>query len=185
MKGKIVMEKIREMFRGRTGGFVLCGLEILVGVLLLIAPVSFTRSVIIAGGWLLVLSGVWSIVRYFTMPPEDGVKTQALFRGLLLGMGGAACITQYGWFLTAFPLLTVLYAIWMLALAAMKLQKMADMLRMKAGRWYVPAIAAGIAILLATVILLNPFGAVNAVWTFAGVSLIAEAVMELVGAFLH
>lgn len=179
------MEKIRGLFRGRTGGFVLCALEIIVGILLLINPVGFTSGVIIAAGWLLALFGLWCIVRYFIMPPEDGAKAQGLFRGLLLVMGGAGCITQYGWFLTAFPLLTVLYAIWMLVVAAMKLQQMADMLRTKTGRWYIPAIAAGLAALLATVILLNPFGAVNAVWTFAGISLIVQAVVELVGALLH
>ena len=99
-------------------------------------------------------------------------------------MTGVLCMTQYMWFLTAFPLLTVLYADWMLVLAAMKLQHMTDMLRMKIGRWYMPAIAAGVAIVLAVIILWNPFGAVNAVWTFVGVSLIAEAVVELVGAIL-
>ena len=39
----------------------------------------------------------------------------------------------------------------------------------------------GIITVLAVVILMNPFGAASAVWIFVGVSLIAEAVVELVG----
>ena len=61
--------------------------------------------------------GVVSVVRYFVVKPEEGAKAQLLFRGLTMAMAGVLCITRYGWFLTAFPLLTVLYAGWMLVLA--------------------------------------------------------------------
>ena len=178
------MEQIKAFFKGRMGGLVLCVAEIIVGVLLLIDPVGFTSGIIIGAGWVMAALGAVSVIRYFVVKPEEGAQSQLLFHGLTLAMAGALCITQYGWFLTAFPLLTVLYAGWMLVLAAMKLQQMADMLRMKVGRWYMPAIAAGLALALALIILWNPFGAVNAVWTFVGISLIAEAVVELVGAIL-
>ena len=178
------MDKVREMFKGRLGGLMLCVLEIIVGVLLLIDPVGFTSGIIIGAGWVMAVAGAVSVIRYFVMKPEAGAQSQLLFRGLTLGMAGALCITQYGWFLTAFPLLTVLYAGWMLVMAAMKLQQMTDMLRLQAGRWYMPAIAAGLAIVLAVIILVNPFGAASAVWMFVGISLITEAVVELVGAIL-
>lgn len=178
------MDMVKKMLGGRTGGLVLCVLEIIVGVLLLINPVGFTSGIIIGAGWVMAALGAGCVIRYFVTNPVDAAKAQLLFRGLTLGMAGALCITQYGWFLTAFPLLTVLYAGWMLVLAAMKLQQMADMLRQKTGRWYMPAIAAGLAVVLAVIILVNPFGAANAVWMFVGISLIAEAVVELVGAIL-
>ena len=178
------MEKIRTFLKGRMGSLLLCVLQILVGVLLLINPMGFTSGIIIGAGWVMAALGMVSVVRYFMMKPEEAANSQLLFRGLALGMAGALCITQYAWFLTAFPLLTVLYAGWMLVLAAMKLQQMADMLRQKVGRWYMPAIAAALAIVLAVIILINPFGAASAVWTFVAVSLIAEAVVELTGAIL-
>ena len=178
------MEKIKSFFRGRMGGLVLCVAEIIVGVLLLIDPAGFTSGIIIGAGWVMAALGAVSVIRYFVVKPEEGAQSQLLFRGLTLAMAGALCITQYGWFLTAVPLLTVLYAGWMLVLAAMKLQQLADMLRLKVGRWYMPAIAAGLAVALAVIILWNPFGAAQAVWTFVGISLIAEAVVELVGAIL-
>ena len=178
------MERVKTLFSGHLGGLVLCVMEIVVGVLLLVDPVGFTSGIIIGAGWVMAVLGAVSIVRYFMLAPEEAAKAQLLFRGLTLGMAGTLCITQYAWFLTAFPLLTVLYAGWMLVLAAMKLQQMTDMLRRKAGRWYMPAIAAGLAVVLAIIILVNPFGAAKAVWTFVGISLIAEAVVELVGAIL-
>ena len=119
------MEQIKAFFKGRMGGLVLCVAEIIVGVLLLINPVGFTSGIIIGAGWVMAALGVVSVVRYFVVKPEEGAKAQLLFRGLTMAMAGALCITRYGWFLTAFPLLTVLYAGWMLVLAAMKLQQMA------------------------------------------------------------
>lgn len=178
------MEKIRTFLKGRFGGVALCVLEIAVGVLLLINPVGFTSAIIIGAGAVMALSGVVCIIRYFMAKPDAALQGQLLFRGLLLAMAGGLCMTQYGWFLTAFPLLTVLYAGWMLVLAAMRVQQMVDCLRLKAGRWYIPGIAAALAAVLAVIILINPFGAVGAVWTFVAVSLIVEAVMDLAGAFL-
>lgn len=171
---------IRNVFHGKYGSIVLCILEIVVGVLLLINPVGFTSGIIIGAGVLMVLGGLTSIVRYFMIKPEVAAQKQLLFKGILAILGGAACILKYEWFIGAFPLLTVLYAIAMLILAAAKVQRMADLRRAKAFRWYMPGISAALAAVLATVILINPFGAVAAVWTFVAISLIAEAIVEIV-----
>ncbi len=171
---------IKSVFHGKAGGILTCIIEIVVGVLLLINPVGFTSGIIIGAGVLMGLGGVASIVRYFMLKPEIAAQKQLLFKGILALMAGAACITKYDWFLSAFPLLTVLYAIAMLILAAAKLQKMADLRRLGAPRWYLPGIAAALAAVLAAIIIINPFGAVAAVWTFVAVSLIAEAIVEII-----
>ena len=170
---------IKDFFRGKTGSILTCIIEIVVGVLLLINPVGFTSGIIIGMGMVLCIAGAVSTVRYFVVPPMEAAKGQLLFKGLVTLMAGAACIAKYEWIMGAFPLLTVLYAIAMLVLAAAKLQKMADQKRSHALRWYMPGISAGIAAALAGIILVNPFGAATAVWTFAGVSLIAEAIVEI------
>lgn len=171
---------IKSIFQGRTGSILTCILEIVVGVLLLINPVGFTSGIIIGAGVLLCLGGLLSVIRYFMLKPEIAAQKQLLFKGLISVMAGAACITKYDWFLSAFPLLTVLYAIAMLILAAARLQKMADMRRMNMPRWYMPGIAAALAAVLAAIILINPFSAVAAVWTFVAISLIAEAIVEII-----
>ncbi len=171
---------IKQIFHGKSGSIITCILEIAVGVLLLINPVGFTSGIIIGAGVLMCASGALSIVRYFMMKPEIAAQKQLLFKGLTALMAGAVCITRYDWFLSAFPLLTVLYAAAMLVLAAARLQKMADMRRMNLPRWYMPGIAAALAAILAAIILINPFGAVAAVWTFVAISLIAEAIVEII-----
>lgn len=171
---------IKNVFRGKTGSILTCIIEIVVGVLLLINPVGFTSGIIIGAGVLLALGGVLSIVRYFMVKPEIAMQKQLMFKGLTAILAGAVCITKYDWFLNAFPLLTVLYAGAMLVLAAAKLQKMADLRRMNLPRWYMPGISAVLAAVLAAIILINPFGAVAAVWTFVAISLIAEAIVEII-----
>ena len=171
---------IKGIFHGKSGSIITCVLEIVVGVLLLIDPVGFTSGIIVGSGVLLCLTGVLSVVRYFMMRPELAAQKQLLFKGILSVMAGAVCITKHDWFIGAFPLLTVLYAIAMLILAAAKLQKMADMKRLQSSHWYMPGISALMAAVLGAVILINPFGAVAAVWTFAAISLIAEAIVEII-----
>ena len=171
---------IKSVFHGKSGSIITCIIEIVVGVLLLINPVGFTSGIIIGAGVLMCLGGLLSIIRYFMVKPEIAIQKQLLFKGILALMAGATCITKYDWFISAFPLLTVLYAIAMLILAASRLQKMADMRRMHAPRWYMPGIAAALAAVLAVIILINPFGAVAAVWTFVAISLIAEAIVEII-----
>lgn len=175
---------MKNLFKGRTGIIILSVLEILVGILLLIDPMGFTAGIIRGIGVLAILAGLIDIVRYFLASPETGAASQRLFRGLVAVIGGVTAIVKYEWFINAFPLLTALYAIGMLVVAAYRVQKMADMLRLKQGRWYLPGIAAALAAALAAIILINPFSAVTAVWTFAAISLIAEAVMDLVTIFL-
>ncbi len=171
---------IKNLFRGKTGSLFTCILEIVVGVLLLINPVGFTSGIIIGAGVMMVLGGIVSVIRYFMAKPEVAAQKQLLFKGVVALMAGAVCITKCDWFIAAFPLLTVLYAIAMLVLAAAKLQKMADLKRFNAPRWYLPGISAALAAVLAAIILINPFSAVAAVWTFVAISLIAEAIVEIV-----
>ena len=171
---------IKSIFHGKSGSIVTCILEIVVGVLLLINPIGFTSGIIMGAGVLLALAGIVSIIRYFMLSPDVAAQKQLLFKGLVAVLGGVVCIVKYEWFLSAFPLLTVIYAIAMLLLAAAKLQKMADMRRLGLPRWYMPGVAAALAATLAAIILINPFGAVAAVWTFVAISLIAEAIVEII-----
>lgn len=170
----------KSFFKGRMGSVITCIVEIVVGVLLLIDPIGFTSGIIIGAGVLMALCGLIAVTRYFLLKPEEASAGQLLFKGLLLLLGGWVCIVKHGWILNAFPLLSVLYAVAMLILAAAKLQKMADMCRMKLSRWYMPGIAAALSAVLAVIILVNPFSAVSAMWIFVAVSIIAEAIVELV-----
>ena len=169
---------IKRVFQGKSGSVIACILEMTVGVLLLINPIGFAGGIIRGAGVLLCLGGLLSAVRYFVTAAELAARKQLLFKGLIALMAGVVCITRSEWFLNTFPLLAVIYAMVLLVQAAARLQRMADMRRMHLPRWYMPGIAAGLAAVLAAIILFNPFGAAAAVWTFVAISLIAQAVVE-------
>ena len=59
-----------KSLRRNANGIFLCIFEIVVGILLLIDPVTFSSSIIIAAGFLLMLSGAMSILGYFRMEAE-------------------------------------------------------------------------------------------------------------------
>ena len=56
----------------------------------------------------------------------------------------------------------------------------ADLIRLKKDKWYIAAISAGVSIICAAVVLGNPFTSTAALWMFTGITLIVEAVIDLV-----
>jgi len=162
------------------GNIILLLCEIVVGVLLLIQPEKFTSLIIILAGIALVIAGAVQIVRYFRSKPSAGIASQGLTAGLLEVILGAFCALQYKWFLAAFPILTVLYGIVMLVLGVGKIEIAVNFARLKNSHWLWCGLASLLTVVCALVILWNPFASTVALWIFAGVSLIVEAVLDLV-----
>ncbi|MFG6324583.1 MAG: DUF308 domain-containing protein [Lachnospiraceae bacterium] len=163
---------------------VICLCEILVGVLLLINPIGFTSGIIIMLGIVLLISGIISVIGYFRTDAAIAVHEQGLAKGLISSALGLFCILQTHWFIVAFPILTFLYGAAILVLGLFKIQFTSDMIRMKKKRWGFAALSALLNILLAVIIFMNPFGSTIALWTVMAVTLIFEAVFELVMVFV-
>lgn len=87
------------------------------------------------------------------------------------------------WFIATFPLLTILYGIIILITGLLKIQWAVDMLRMKIQKWFFAAIGAALSLLFAAVILMNPFESTVFLWRFVAVSLILEAILDIVTLF--
>lgn len=173
-----MMKKLAVLLGGRTGGLVACAIEIAVGILLLINPVGFTTGIIVAVGILIFIMGIVQLVRYFRQPVQLAGQNLSLMKGLMLMLVGGFCALNSEWFLAAFPVLSVLYGLTMLVGGVVKIQWMADLLRMHHPRWFMPGISALLYILLAVIVLVNPFSAAMAVWMFAGISMIVSAVVD-------
>lgn len=169
-----------KKFKKYAVGIALCLLEIAIGILLLINPQSFTSAIIIGGGIMLMLGGIVCIIKYFRMSVDAAAVSQELLKGMIMLLVGGFCILKSGWFLAAFPLLTLAYGIVILLTGLGKIQWMMNMLRKKQGRWYLAAISAVVSIGCAIVILKNPFATAAILWMFTGISLIVEAVLDLV-----
>lgn len=154
--------------------------ELAVGVLLLINPIGFTAGIFIVLGIVLLAMGLLEIISYFRTEPASAFLRQSLAIGLAEIAAGLFCIFGYDWFIVTFPLLTILYGIIILLTGFVKLQWAVDMIRMKQKNWYFAAISALLSIVFAWVILGNPFASTAALWMFVAISLIVEAVVDVV-----
>lgn len=156
------------------------GAELLAGILLLVDPVGLTTGIITACGIVLMLWGVGCTVKYFRTDPEIAAEDHTLVRGALLLLGGAFCAFRSYWFVATFPVLTLLYGVVILVGGIVKLQWMLDIIRLKRRRWLPAAVSAFVSIVCGIVVIVDPFGTTAVLWMFTGISLLAEAVFDLI-----
>ena len=164
----------------KNASILTCIAELVIGILLLINPVGFTRGIIVALGIFMTFHGLSAIVKYIREKPQAASEGNLLARGLLLSCAGLFCVFRSSWFIAAFPVLTVLYGVMTLVTAFEKIQWTADLLRIKHRYWFVALINALMSLILSILILTNPFASTAALWLFIGISLIAEAVVDVV-----
>ena len=162
------------------GGIILCLCEVAIGILLLVNPVGFTAGIITAFGIVLGLWGIGSIIGYFRQDAEEAAASQSLMKGLVLLLAGGFCVLKKAWIIAAFPVMTLVYGVVILISGMGKVQWTADMLRAKNKKWFFAAISAVVSIICAVVILRSPFTSTAALWIFTGVSLICEAILDMV-----
>ena len=142
-----------------------------------------TSAIITVIGIALTVLGVLSVMNYFRLSPEVGAMTTSLARGLIFICGGVFCIVNPGWFADVFPVLAIVYGIIILVTGLIKLQWVVDIIRLKKGDWIVPAVGAATSVILAVVILINPFVSVDVMWAFVGAAMIVEAVIDGISTF--
>lgn len=162
-----------------TGNLIMCIAEAVVGILLLINPIGFTSGIIIALGIVLALLGAKELVGYFKADPDAAAEGSGLAKGLLCAVLGIFCMFKAEWFIITFPILTVFYGILTLVGGISKIQWAVDMLRQKQKYWHIEVLGAVVTIVFAILILTNPFASTAILWTFIGVSLIAEAIIDI------
>lgn len=154
--------------------------ELIAGILLLIQPVRFTTIIISGFGILMLISGILNIISYFRKDSVAAAKEQLLAKGLAAALFGAFCTFRSDWFIAAFPILTFIYGIGILFSGLMKIQSTVDALRLKQSSWYWHAAGALSSLVLAGIIMLNPFSSAAYLWIFTGVSLIVEALIDFI-----
>lgn len=155
--------------------------EIVIGILLLINPIGFTSGIIIAFGIVLMALGISKTVKYFRAEPEEAVCSQLLAKGLLMLLAGAFCAFHSHWFIATFPVLTLVYGVVILITGITKIQWTVDILRMKRSKWFWMAISAAISVVCGVVIITSPFSTTAVLWMFIGISLIVEALFDMLG----
>lgn len=169
-----------KSLKSNINGILVCLFEIVVGILLLINPIGFTTGIITISGIVLLIVGVISIIKYFRAGVEEAVMGQYLVKGLAAVVAGAFCAFRARWFIVTFPALTVIYGVVVLFAGLGKIQFSLDMFRRKNKRWFLGIISALISIICAVIILRNPFTVTTALWMFTGITLIVEAVVDII-----
>ena len=162
---------------------LLCLFEALIGVLLVVDPIGFTSGIIIAFGIALLIAGLICTIGYFGSDAVEAALRGMLVKGLALLLAGAFCVFRPTWFIATFPLLTILYGVIILLAGLCKAQWAIDALRLKTGRWFLHAISAAVSIICGFVVLSDPFASTLVLWMFTGISLIVEAVLDVVVLF--
>lgn len=156
---------------------ILC--EIALGILLFINPMGFTEAVIKLAGAVMIISAVFEAVRYFRLPPMEAHLEQGFAKALMLLCAGLFCLLKTGWFLSTFPIFAFIYGVVILVCGIVRLQWTVDMIRVKADRWYISGIGALLTIVLAGIIIFNPFTATEVLWRFVAITLIISAVADI------
>lgn len=163
-----------------SGSLIMCIAEVLIGVLLLVDPVGFTSGIIIALGLILALNGIRHTVRYFREDPQIAALDGNLSKGLICLLSGLFCIFNSNWFIVTFPILTMVYGIATLLTGISKVQWAVDMFRLKQKYWFIAIIGAVLTLVFALLILFDPFSSTAILWTFIAISLIIEAVIDVI-----
>ncbi len=162
------------------GNIIMCLGEILIGIILLIKPVGFTKTIIIGVGLILLVMGITNIVKYFKTNAIEAMKEQSLSTGLIFSAIGLFCTLRSNWFIATFPVLTILYGVIIFLVGLKKVQWAVDSIRLKRKYWYIVGINAILSIIFALIVMNNPFSTIAVLWQFTGVVLIVEAVFDIV-----
>ena len=158
---------------------------IIIGIVLLVNPTGFTTSAIKLCGILFFLLGIYDIIKYFQADPEEAIKGSAFFAGLSLIAAGCFCFFMTSWFLNAFPALAVIYGVFQILIGFRKVQRVVDALRLKMSGWPLLAISAAITLVFGFWITMNPGMVWIGIWTFTGIAMIIEGVVDFVVVFMQ
>lgn len=171
-----MMSRLKE----NIGNIIMCLGEILIGIILLIKPVGFTKTIIIGVGLILLIMGVMNVIKYFRTNAIDAIKEQSLSTGLIFSLIGVFCTFNSDWFIATFPVLTALYGVVILFMGLKKIQWTIDLLRLKRKYWFIIGINAILSIIFAVIVINNPFTTTAVLWQFTGVGLIVESIFDII-----
>ena len=176
------MKKIMSDFRNL---LIICVLELVTGIVVLIDPFGFTKTLLMIVGIVLAIFGVIFGVQYFKKTAEAASISNDLFFGILLVMAGLFMLIKPDNIITVFSLLTTLYGVGIIVSAIAKLQLSVDQLRLKNKKWWYFAILTAVTLIIGIVSYTNPFQTITVNWKFTGICLILLAAADIATIILN
>ncbi len=171
------MEELRQAMRGLKRGTILESLVLLVvGILFLLFPESSGVIVCYAVGAILCLCGLVRVVVYFRSDRLIAFGSFGLVQGAALLLAGS--------FVLARPevlagVLTSVFGLLLIVDGVLKAQHAISLSRIRARGWWAVLLLAIAMAALGVVVLLDPFASALTLVAFAGVSLIAGSISDL------
>ena len=155
-------------------------IELTVGIFLFIAPEKFTKYSVIAFGIALLVGGILLMIRYIK-GRKDGSSNVFIFVISVLALFlGVLCVAATDWVMGIFPVMALIYGIYLVVSGVYKIGLFLDVVRLKVPYAFILLISGILAAACGALIILNPFAGVNAIWIFTGIVLIVEAVIDLI-----
>ena len=158
--------------------------EFAVGVLLLINPEAFTKAVLIIFGAILIVIGAIYLVRVLRDKTE-GVSGITMTVALISLIVGILCIVFPSMIMSLFSVAAIIYGVMLIVSGVYKTKSYTDAKKAGSPLPVISLISAFLSVALGILIVLNPFGTVRALFTFAAIFLIIEAALDLVSVILN
>jgi len=157
--------------------------EIIFGVLLFRDPESFTKTVLMLFGVMLLGIGVVSLIRYLKDNRAGGnpvVNSLTLAAAIVSLVIGAICTFAASAVVTLFTVLAVVYGIMLLITGVLKCQTFFAGRALGIRSPFLILVSALLTIVCGLVIIANPFDSTHVMLQFLGIALIAQAVLDIV-----
>jgi len=158
--------------------------ELAVGILLLINPEAFTKTVLICFGIVLIVIGLIYLIRVLKDKTE-GTSAITLIISIASLAAGAVCALFPSFVMGLFAVVAIIYGVILIVSGVYKAKNYNDAKKDGATVPVISLISAVISVVLGVVIIINPFNTIHVLWIFAGISLIFEAVLDFIAVLLN
>lgn len=160
--------------------FVLIFFEVYAGIRLLTNPIDFTSSVVFLFGIIMLVVGVFSVIRALQVKAKSNLPYRlGLFGGILDLIVGALCVFFTDKVVGLFPVLVMIYGIIMVVAGIHKIRNYLVLKDFGFRFSWLVVVSAILTIILGVIVFLNPFTATATAWTYTGIFLIVEGVIDL------
>jgi uncharacterized membrane protein HdeD (DUF308 family) len=156
-------------------------LLIIVGLLLLFKPGMATKTIAYVIAAIFIINGIIHIVGYIrgmSGDVTDGLKTYSGTGELVIGILSIVFAALIGWVFVSF--IPIMLGIVILINGIVKLQHVAELVRMNEGGWMFIAILAVVNIIIGIVAILNPFDTANLLFRVIGIGFLYGGITDLI-----
>ncbi len=158
--------------------------EVAVGVFLFTKPESFTKTVIVLFGAVLLIAGIVYLVRYFVEKKKGEENVLSLIVAVVSLCAGIFLAFFPGLIMGIITVMAVIYGVILIVSGIYKIQNYIQDKKVGLPVSKISLLSGILAILLGIVVILFPEGIVVTGWRLTGIAMIVEAVADLVSAIM-